>query len=465
MSADFSWGSIRCRCCWSVVLLWNRLKISSSHQKFASPSDRTESTHWMLQVYACQVLHIWPWLCENHSLVLIWRKWVFFCLRSTLHPCTIMWQNILWKLSLFAEIWALLWNTRNFIKTHKTSQKSGFVVRLWNGKNSSRKSDSSKWNRHWICCYLPCEQKVNTVFHLRRNWLPRSWTGDITVFRVAVLVNLLGEVLGTLVWVQLEKWLVADQWHWGMIRQPLASGCQPHCPPRLRIKRRRPCQVMRVRRRTSGTWFAPQLGKRTVGHFPSCLMVLSMHLLLCGHTWQIGWGLLIMTPGCCRLRQSIYSCVVSDEHFHLLNFISWQSIPWHCSLTAMSRRTYNILSWISLQGLWNVMGISENHLAHICIVHVVAVSGPWTSTPLLPWRGVTRIHAVAAHPAYRRQSTAIDLRSAYTYCFARWVEYRVTRPWNSSYRCTYNPFEHERSHLLESSQLVPEHCAFVYLGR
>ena len=142
---------------------------------------------------------MWPWLCENHPLVLIWRKWVF-CWRLTLYPCTIMWQNILWKLSLFAEIWALLWNTTKFNKTHKTSQKSGFVIRLWNGKNSFRKGDSSKWNKYWICCYLPCEQKVNTVLHLHRNWLLRSWTGDITVFRVAVLANLLGEVLSTLVW-------------------------------------------------------------------------------------------------------------------------------------------------------------------------------------------------------------------------------------------------------------------------
>ena len=67
-------------------------------------------------------------------------------------------------------------------------------------KSSFREGDSSKWNTYWICCYLPCEQKVNTVLHLHRNWLLRSWAGDITVFRVAVLANLLVEVLSTLVW-------------------------------------------------------------------------------------------------------------------------------------------------------------------------------------------------------------------------------------------------------------------------
>ena len=50
-----------------------------------------------------------------------------------------------------------------------------------------------------ICCYLSCAQKVNMVLHLHSNWLVRSWTGDITVFRVAVLANVLREVLSTLV--------------------------------------------------------------------------------------------------------------------------------------------------------------------------------------------------------------------------------------------------------------------------
>ena len=71
-------------------------------------------------------------------------------------------------------------------------------------KNSPAHTNSRQWlpgNLEFflVSPYLPCEQKVNTVLHLHRNWL-RSWTGDITVFWVAVLANLLVEVLSTLVW-------------------------------------------------------------------------------------------------------------------------------------------------------------------------------------------------------------------------------------------------------------------------